>query len=115
MIERWSMILDTTKLTYVGNGSSLRIDADLCTGCCSCLEVCPHAVLEIHGRKAMVIARERCMECGACRLNCPSHAIDVTSGVGCVAAIVNGLRRKSSPQCGCSTAGSRSKDCGLLS
>jgi NAD-dependent dihydropyrimidine dehydrogenase PreA subunit len=105
------MILDSTKLAYVGNGSSLQLDAELCTGCGSCLDVCPHAVLALHERKAVVAARERCMECGACRLNCPFHAIDVTAGVGCVAAIVNGILGKGGTQCGCSTAVRPPKDC----
>jgi NAD-dependent dihydropyrimidine dehydrogenase PreA subunit len=105
------MILDTTKLTYIGNGSSLRIAAEHCTGCGACVDVCPHAVLEVHERGAVVVARGRCMECGACRLNCPSHAIDVTPGVGCVAAIVQGMRGENGPQCDCSSTGRSSKDC----
>jgi hypothetical protein len=28
------------------------------------------------------------MECGACQLNCPTHAIAVESGVGCAAAMI---------------------------
>lgn len=105
------MILDTTKLTYLSNGSSLRIDAASCTGCHTCLDVCPHAVLEMLERKSVVAARDRCMECGACRLNCPAHAIVVTPGVGCVAAIVNGMRSKTLPQCGCSTVDCSSNGC----
>ncbi len=92
----------TEDLTYILNGTSLVVDVQRCTGCKACLDVCPHAVLEIRDRKAVVAARERCMECGACRLNCPHQAIAVTPGVGCVAAIVNGLRRRTAPQCGCS-------------
>jgi hypothetical protein len=28
------------------------------------------------------------MECGACQVNCPTHAIAVESGVGCAAAMI---------------------------
>lgn len=94
--------MHTEDLTYILNGSSLVVESQRCTGCGICLEVCPHAVLEIRNRKAVVAARERCMECGACRLNCPHEAIAVTAGVGCVAAIVKGLRKGTAPQCGCS-------------
>jgi NAD-dependent dihydropyrimidine dehydrogenase PreA subunit len=97
------MVLDTANLTYILNGTSLAVAPEKCTGCGICLDVCPHAVLEIHNRKVVVSARERCMECGACRLNCPHEAIAVVSGVGCVAAIVNGLLKNTAPQCGCST------------
>ena len=96
------MVLDTANLTYIRNGTSLAVDPDNCSGCGICLDVCPHAVLELRERKAVVAARDRCMECGACRLNCPHEAIAVTAGVGCVAAIVNGLLKNTAPQCGCS-------------
>lgn len=105
------MVLDTANLTYIQNGTSLAVDTEKCTGCGICLDVCPHAVLELIGRKAVVSARDRCMECGACRLNCPHEAIAVTAGVGCVAAIVNGLLHNTEPQCGCSTDGGNTGCC----
>lgn len=105
------MFSDTWKLTYIGNGSTLRIDGDRCAGCGLCLEVCPHAVLAVSEGKAVVCARARCMECGACRNNCPRHAIEVTQGVGCVTAIINGMR-KGRGACECSTAGRDSSTCG---
>jgi Fe-S-cluster-containing hydrogenase component 2 len=46
-------------------------------------------------RKASIIRREHCMECGACRMNCAAGAIQVKSGVGCVAAVINGMRNRS--------------------
>jgi Fe-S-cluster-containing hydrogenase component 2 len=41
------------------------------------------------------------MECGACRMNCPLGAIQVSSGVGCAAAIISGMRGKNA---GCADA-----------
>jgi ferredoxin len=104
-------MLDTSRLSYIGNGTTLRIDRERCVGCGLCLEVCPHAVLAILEGKVRVDSRERCMECGACRMNCPRNAIEVTQGVGCVAAIVNGLR-KPGGHCECSTGGRKSTTCG---
>lgn len=104
-------MLDTAKLAYVGNGTTLRIDGEKCVGCGLCREVCPHAVLAIWEGKARVDYRERCMECGACRMNCPRHAIDVVQGVGCVAALVNGLR-KNGGHCECSAGGCGTTTCG---
>jgi hypothetical protein len=50
-------------------------------------------VFVIADRKAMIAHRERCMECGACKMNCFAKAIEVESGVGCAAAVVSGIRR----------------------
>ncbi len=89
------------KFRYVRNGDSLSINEQKCTGCGICLEVCPHAVLKIEGKKASVTDRKRCMECGACAKNCPFAAITVNTGVGCAAAIINGILKGTSPDCGC--------------
>ena len=100
------MVFDTTKLTYIRNGGSLKVDSEKCSGCGACVDVCPHAVFRIRGSLATIVERERCMECGACRLNCPSNAITVSSGVGCVAAIVAGMRNRAAPSCGCDAGAS---------
>lgn len=81
-------------MRYLLNGYSLVLDAALCNGCGRCEEVCPHAVLSIVNRKAVIAKRENCMECGACRMNCPVNAIEVSAGVGCAAAIINSMRGK---------------------
>ena len=101
-------------MRYLLNGHSLVLHPELCNGCGRCEEVCPHAVFSVVNRKAAIVNREDCMECGACRLNCPHQAIAVTPGVGCVAAIVNGLRRRTAPQCGCS-GGSQNDERGRCS
>jgi len=61
---------------------------DLCTGCEMCTIVCPHGVFGMNGRKAEIVRYEACMECGACRMNCPFDAITVDSGVGCAFALM---------------------------
>jgi NAD-dependent dihydropyrimidine dehydrogenase PreA subunit len=89
-------------LQYIKNVVTLKLDADLCTGCGLCLMVCPHAVFEISNRKARIMDIDNCMECGACALNCQSGAITVKSGVGCAAGILNGILSNSEPSCDCS-------------
>jgi ferredoxin len=42
----------------------------------------------MEGSKAAISDRDGCMECGACALNCPSGAIQVSPGVGCAAYII---------------------------
>jgi len=90
-------------MRYFLNGRTLVLDSGLCNGCRRCEEVCPHAVFAVKNRKARVVNREACMECGACRMNCAAGAISVSSGVGCAAAVVSAMRRgdNSAASCGC--------------
>ncbi len=54
-------------------GSEIRIDLDRCSGCESCLEVCPFSALEIRDGKPVV--NDQCTLCGACAEVCPEEAI----------------------------------------
>ncbi len=65
----------------------INIDSSLCTGCGACARVCPHRVIEVVERRAVLAAEDRCIECGACQLNCHDGAVAVTVGTGCVFAI----------------------------
>ncbi len=69
-------------MTYLKNVVTLRLDTHRCTGCQTCTQVCPHQVLAMEDKKARVVNRNACMECGACAINCPADAIEVKSGVG---------------------------------
>lgn len=83
--------------------NTLVYTAELCNGCGRCAEVCPHAVFEMNGRKAILVQKQRCMECGACQVNCVTGAIAVESGVGCANAMIRAaLLRKKEPTCECS-------------
>lgn len=77
-----------------------------------CLQVCPHHVFRTEGRKVQIQNRDGCMECGACARNCPTGAISVRSGVGCAAAVINGMRRGTAPTCGCSENEKNTTCCG---
>jgi len=50
-----------------------RIDAALCTGCGTCLEICPMNAVEQEGEAFRVIEK-RCLGCGLCVNRCPSGA-----------------------------------------
>jgi NAD-dependent dihydropyrimidine dehydrogenase PreA subunit len=83
--------------------NTLVYDPELCNGCAKCVEVCPHAVYEMDGRKAVLIRPLACMECGACQLNCITGAIQVESGVGCANAMIRAaLLGKKEAECSCS-------------
>lgn len=89
------------ELRYLPNVVSLILDVEKCNGCGMCMEVCPHAVFIIKDHKARIVDRDACMECGACALNCPEEAIYVEAGVGCAAAVINGVLKGTEPVCGC--------------
>jgi ferredoxin len=85
---------------YLRDVVTLKIDPDKCSGCGTCLEVCPHNVLVKTNGSVHIVCRDACMECGACARNCPVGAITVQAGVGCAAAVINSaLGRKGSSCC----------------
>lgn len=88
--------------TYLKNVVTLELDTDKCIGCGLCAAVCPHRVFEMKEKKAAIVDVDLCMECGACGLNCPVEAINVKSGVGCAAAVLNGIFSGGQPCCDCS-------------
>ncbi len=53
------------------------VDTEKCTGCGTCVTVCPQGVFEIQGDKAVVVKPEECIGCRACEAACPSGAITV--------------------------------------
>ena len=97
------------KLKYIRNVVTLQLNQQRCIGCGMCVNVCPHTVFEMVGKKAQIVNRDGCMECGACAQNCPTTAISVHAGIGCVTAIITGALRGTEPTCACSGSPSESK------
>ncbi len=87
-------------MRYLQNTATLKYNSEKCTGCGQCVEVCPHAVFAMKGKRAQMRDYNACMECGACKKNCPASAIEVREGVGCAYAIVLGKLRGTEPNCG---------------
>ncbi len=52
------------------------IDAERCTGCGLCVEICPAGTISLAGGKAAVTG-ERSLSCGHCAAVCPAEAITV--------------------------------------
>ena len=89
------------ELRYLPGVTTLQYSEADCVGCGTCLSVCPHAVFRENGRKVAVADRDGCMECGACALNCPGNAIQVTPGVGCASYIIQTwIKGKDAAACG---------------
>ncbi len=80
--RRWPRTLDL----WAGFGFAfepwftLRVDADRCTGCATCVEVCPKGVYELSGRKSRVARMDDCVQCTACLRQCPTGAIMAAPG-----------------------------------
>ncbi|MBU0718897.1 MAG: 4Fe-4S binding protein [Planctomycetes bacterium] len=49
------------------------VDAEKCTGCGLCVEVCPAKAITVD--KVASIASDRCTGCGNCVTECPQEAI----------------------------------------
>jgi Fe-S-cluster-containing hydrogenase component 2 len=54
----------------------VHYDAESCTGCEACVEICPIRVISTNDSK-VTIDSERCIGCGWCVLNCPSGSISM--------------------------------------
>jgi NAD-dependent dihydropyrimidine dehydrogenase PreA subunit len=89
-------------MIYLKDITTLQVFPEKCTGCGRCIEVCPHAVLKLEDRRVLIDDKDRCMECGACEKNCDFGAVSVNAGVGCAAAVINGIIRGTEPNCDCS-------------
>jgi len=86
---------------YLPGVSTLKVDADKCTGCGMCGVVCPHGVFDMQNKKAAIVDLDGCMECGACATNCHVDAISVTPGVGCALYIIQTwIKGKEAASCG---------------
>jgi len=87
---------------YLDNVTTLKLEPSRCVGCGMCETVCPHGVLELREKKAVLLDRDACMECGACAVNCPTEAVTVTPGVGCATYIIQTwIKGKDAASCGC--------------
>ncbi len=85
---------------YLKNVTTVKVDAEKCTGCGLCVDLCPHRVLRMEEGKVVVHHPDKCIECGACSKNCPTEAVSVQAGVGCAYAMIAGKLRGKAPCCG---------------
>jgi len=68
---------------HESKGPVAIVDSELCTGCGTCIGVCPYEAItpEGDGREVLFVAHvdpAQCQGCGACVSACPSHAIELS-------------------------------------
>jgi len=55
----------------------IKIDLEKCTGCGTCVDICPVDVFEIKDEKCVVINLDECLVCQACEVQCPNNSIEI--------------------------------------
>jgi len=61
--------------------ASVKVDVEKCTGCGTCVNICPVTVFELRevGGKtiSVVVAEDQCIACRACEAQCSEGAIAI--------------------------------------
>ncbi|MGI6417692.1 MAG: mercury methylation ferredoxin HgcB [Thermoguttaceae bacterium] len=91
-------------LQYLKDVVTLALDGEKCNGCRMCVNVCPQGVFAFENRRAKIVERDACMECGACARNCLAGAISVEAGTGCARALIKSAIFGTEPICECSSS-----------
>lgn len=55
----------------------IKVDAEKCNGCKTCVDTCPVGVYEIEDEKSVPVKKNDCLVCRACEVQCPNAAIEV--------------------------------------
>jgi NAD-dependent dihydropyrimidine dehydrogenase PreA subunit len=55
----------------------IKINLKKCTGCGTCVDVCPVGVYELQNGKSSAVNTDECLACRVCETECPENAIEV--------------------------------------
>ena len=55
----------------------INVDLGKCTGCGTCVDVCPVGVYELTDEKSAAVDVDECLVCRVCETECPEGAIEV--------------------------------------
>ena len=60
---------------------NVKVDLEKCTGCGTCLDVCPvevFKIIDVDGeQKSSPVNENECIACMACEAGCPEEAIEI--------------------------------------
>ncbi|MEM4264667.1 MAG: 4Fe-4S binding protein, partial [Thermoplasmata archaeon] len=56
-----------------------QVDQELCTGCGTCIEVCPYGAIAKNENGLAEVVAAACKGCGCCGASCPNAAIVMTN------------------------------------
>ena len=57
--------------------NTAEVDTEICTGCGTCIQVCPYNAIERGEDRKAVVNAVLCKGCGTCVATCPEKAIDI--------------------------------------
>jgi NAD-dependent dihydropyrimidine dehydrogenase PreA subunit len=80
-LKHSKVLLDPNKGSL--NSMKVWVIFECCIGCGQCAEVCPFQLFDKKDKKYFVAAPDRCIECSACKRNCPANAIQMKEVIGC--------------------------------
>jgi heterodisulfide reductase subunit A len=66
-----------SKDTLESEGAISEVDEDACTGCGTCIALCPYAAIERTEDDKAKVTEVLCKGCGICAASCPERAIDI--------------------------------------
>lgn len=53
----------------------IKVESDECTGCETCVDICPVEAISMNGDDVAEIDQDECTECASCLQECPVEAI----------------------------------------
>ena len=59
------------------DANTAEVDTEICTGCGTCIQVCPYSAIERGEDRKAVVNAVLCKGCGTCVATCPEKAIDI--------------------------------------
>jgi NAD-dependent dihydropyrimidine dehydrogenase PreA subunit len=57
----------------------IEIDHEKCTGCGTCVDICPVGVYALENEKSLAVNLDECLICRICETQCPINTIEIVN------------------------------------